>query len=468
MSARPSSRRAIILRRLLLASLSVVVSAPAGAQTTPREPQRTYRGLFGGGPSLDPNRTRQELTLTANVVGGYDNNLAAEAVGSSQPGIDSPGGYLGTGEFDLRYFRGRLIRSFAIDGNAFVTKYGANGVGLIEGGSVDLSATTQVRRRDRLSVSQHVTYEPLLTLGSFDPLNPVVGPGGAPETSAFAGLAERRSLGTQSGAGYQLSMGRRSSLSLDYGFLSQRYLDSDSTLGNSHSHRAAAGYTRTVNRSLGMRAAYNYSYGRFRDADGVRPLTEQTIEGGPQYSRTLSRTRRLQLSAGVGGQYVRTLTAVAARRTLVDYWTPFASASANVDLMTNWRVRADYRRSTSVLPEVTTDSYITDAVTVGTNTLLGERLDLDLSVGLATGTSAVATGSNATYRTATVATTAQWAFGRRLAALVNYYYYDYRFTNTADLPEGISPATRRHTVRVGVTLWLPLLGQYIENRGNRP
>jgi hypothetical protein len=468
-SAHTSSTRRIVERAALLVVLGGLTgfASSADAQTTTREPQRAFRGLFGGRPTPDPNRTRQELSLTANVVGGYDDNLAASAGGGgAQPGSESPGGYLGTGEVALKYYRGRLIRSFAIDGNVFVTKYGENsGVGLVEGGSFNLSATTQARRRDRVSVVQHVNYQPLLTLGSFSALDPVLPAGGAPETSTFAGLQESRSLGSQSGLDYQWSMSRRNALGLNYGFQTQRYLDIDTAQGNSQSHRAGTAYTRTLSRNLGMRAAYNYSYGRFHDVDGVRPLTQQTIEGGPDYTKTLSRTRRVQLAASVGSQYVRTLSSVALRRTLIDYWTPFASASASVDLATNWDVRGDYRRSTVVMPEVTTESYVGDAVTVGTSTLVGERLDLDLTVGLATGTSAVATGSNATYRTSSIATTAHWALARRFAVLLNYYYYDYQFTNTADLPEGFNPSTRRHTVRVGITVWLPLLGNYIESRG---
>jgi hypothetical protein len=469
-SVRPIARRTAPL--LLLFGLSCTVTS-ADAQTQAqagRGAQRPFRGLFGGSPTPDPNRTRQELSLTGNVLVSYDNNLATAAAGGggAEPNADGPGGYLGTGSLDVHYFRGRQIRSFAIDGSAFVTKYGQS-IGMIEGGSVTVAGTTQMRRRDRFSASQSFSYEPLLTLGSFDPLVPVDGANSTPENSQFAGLEERRSLGAQGTADYQWSMSRRNSLGFNYGFQAQRYLDSDSSLGNSQSHRGAATYTRTLTRTFGLRGSYNYSYGRVEDVDGTRPLTQQTIEGGPQYSKSLSRTRRIQASAGVGGQNARTLASVSLRRTPVEYWTPFGTASANLDLASNWRLRADYRRSTVVLPEVTSESYVTDAITLGTNTLLGERLDLDFSFGLAGGTSAIATGSSATYRTSTVAATARWALARQIALLLNYYYYDYVFTNTTDLPEGFSPTTRRHTVRVGITLWQPLIGNYVASRGsNRP
>jgi hypothetical protein len=162
---------------------------------------------------------------------------------------------------------------------------------------------------------------------------------------------------------------------------------------------------------------------------------------------------------------VETLSSAAgSSRTTVDYWTPFGSASANVDLARDWGLRGTYRRSTIVIPEVTTESFVSDAVSVGTDALLGSRFDFDISAALSTGTSAVATGSNATYRSGTYAASCRWAFTRGFAAIFNYYYYDYRFTNTPDLPEGFPPVSQRHAFRAGVTIWLPLVGGYIDTR----
>ena len=42
--------------------------------------------MFGGSPAPDPNRTRQEFTLTAAMLGGYDDNLAATIEGSGAEG----------------------------------------------------------------------------------------------------------------------------------------------------------------------------------------------------------------------------------------------------------------------------------------------------------------------------------------------------------------------------------------------
>jgi hypothetical protein len=453
---------------LALAVVTLAVSAPAAAQSTER-PQRSFRGLFGGSPTPDPDRSRQELTLTVNLLGGYDDNLAG-AAGSGTPTSESEGGYIGNGDLSVRYYRGRAVRSLTFDGNAYATKYGTTDLGLVKGGTASVSGVTQVRRRDSLSASQYVSYEPLLMLNAFGPLDPIVPPGESPQSETFAGLSERRSINASTNLGYQWAMARRSSIGLDYGFQALHYLDSDTDQGNSTSHRVSSGYSQSLNRSTALRASYGYRYGRFRDSDGIRPLTEHTIEAGPHFDRALSRTRRIQVSLSGGAQYVRTLAGVPLSRTLIDYWTPFASTSAGLELTSSWRVQADYRRGTTVLPEVTTESYVTDAVSVGTSALFGQRLDVDLTVGVATGTSAVATGSEATYRSGTLTSSARWAFSRRFAALFNYYYYDYRFTNTGDLPDGFNPSTTRHSFRVGITMWVPLVGNYIASRsgGSRP
>ena len=74
------------MRRLVLATVVCVcaVAADASAQMVQR-PARPYRGLFGGGPTTDPNRTRSELTFTGSVLVGHDTWLSP---GRRSGGID--------------------------------------------------------------------------------------------------------------------------------------------------------------------------------------------------------------------------------------------------------------------------------------------------------------------------------------------------------------------------------------------
>jgi hypothetical protein len=442
------------------------MTAPAEAQN-PQQPRapRGYRGLFGGTPMPDPSRTREELSLTTSLSGGYDDNLAAAALGgSSTPPGQAQDGYLGQGQIDLRYYRGRLVRSFTLEGTAYGVGYGDVGVGFVQGGLLNVSGNTKVRTRDTLQASQRVSFDPLFTLGSLSVLDGVAAPGDLPGSNTTTGLTERRSWTSQTGLDYSLAMGRRDTLNLNYGFGIRRYPEGNDVPGDSDTHRASAGLMHPFNRRVSFQGGYDYSYGRYQDADGLRPLTEHTISGGPLIEKVYSRTRRLQLSSSLGAQYVRTLSSVALRRTMVDYWAPFGEVAAQFDLSRSWDATINYRRGTTVLPEVTTESFVTDGITIGAGGVIGSRLEVEANAGLSTGTTASAAGGEAQNQTITWSSQARWAFNRKIAATLSYDYYKYDFTNVGDLPVGFPPGSSRNTIRVGVTIWLPLIGNYVVER----
>jgi hypothetical protein len=65
------------------------------------------------------------------------------------------------------------------------------------------------------------------------------------------------------------------------------------------------------------------------------------------------------------------------------------------------------------------------------------------------------------YDTWTFATQLRWAANRQIALVANYYYYMYDVSRAVDLPLGIFPEFDRNAVRVGITVWVPLLGRFI-------
>lgn len=454
--------------------LATAAGTPADAQTQQQRRPRGFRGLFGGSPAPDPNRTRQELTLTAAILGGWDDNLAAAAVGGGGGGLPQPGqtetsGVLGHGQLDVRYYRGRLQRSFTLGGNAYGVGYGDVGVGVSTGGALNMNGTTRVRQRDTFQVSQTVNNDPLFTLNTLGVLAPVQGATPLPGSNTTTGLLERRSWSSQTALDYSLLTSRSNAMNFGYSYGARRYPEGDDLPGDSDTHRASVDVVRSLSRRVSLRSTYNYGYGQYRDAAGDRPLTEHTIAGGPQFEKVFSRTRRLQISAAAGAHYVKTLSSLATvtDRELIDYWTPYGEAAVQFDLSRSWDMNVNYRRGTTVLPEVTTESFVTDAVSIGAGGVVASRLEVDLSAGLSTGASASAAGGQASTRTVTWTSQFRWAFSRSIAATVNYDYYEYKFTNTTDLPEGFPPGMSRNTVRVGVTFWLPLLGNYIAERGGR-
>ena len=433
----------------------------AGAQAPGRSP-RAISGIFGGGPPPDPNRTRQEFSMSVNLLAGYDDNLV---IGSSSApptgGQPDAAGYLGDAQVDFEYFRGRTERSLTIRGGGHATRYSEAEVGFQNDASLTVSAVTRVRRRDQWRVNGAVAYDDYATLGAFESLEPALGIGDLPTATPDARLTQTSSVASQIGTNYLWAAGRNDSLDLQYSFSARRYsstaLEAEPDVDT---HRAAVAHSRAFGRRMSLRTAYEYSKADAQDRLGPLPLVEHTITLGPVWQRQVSRTRRLEVALSAGAQYVETITRDLARED-IEYWTPAGSASVRLDLGRSWAVWSDYNRSTSIVPLVATTALTTDAVSLSTGGRLSERLGLTFTTGWARGASDEATGGTDNYTTVLAGTQFQWRLGRRIAAMAGHTYYQYRFDATSNLPEGFARTGSRNAVRVGVTIWLPLVGRYL-------
>src|SRR5262245_57519809 len=138
--------------RISTRALALVAASTLGFWSTPVEaqvigrPQRAYRGIFGGGQAIDPNRTRQELTLSFNALGGYEYN-AQEGEGDGPPTAPVGAGYTGVFDGSLRYFRGRAARSFRMDLGGSHTTYRDVPLPGSTSGALSLNGQTEWGRR---------------------------------------------------------------------------------------------------------------------------------------------------------------------------------------------------------------------------------------------------------------------------------------------------------------------------------
>jgi hypothetical protein len=452
-----------MMHRLLIATAMCVcvAAADASAQQVQR-PSRPYRGLFGGGPSTDPNRVRAELTFTGSMLVGHDTWLSPGGGGIDTTRERQSGRTL-SGEAAIRYFYGRARRSFAIDGRTLTLGYSGVGVDPTLSGHVAINGETGLGRLFHVRATQSFAYEPTLVLGGAGSTLGDAGPTLAPDidipqvASVPSGYLEQRSWSSNSHAALERRWTPRHLTQAGAGHQRSTYLDE---LGNdSRAIRADVSHSWQFARTSTVRGLYSYIDMQSEGGGLTTPMTNERIDGSFGYSRRLSPTRHLSFSVGGGATHVTTLNA--ADRTPLDYWMPSGSGSFSTDVGRSWAVSAAYTRAVSVMQGVSLTSFATDSANVAASGLMGSRIETSISATYANGQ---AGGSNTRgrFENYTGSLQLRYAISRCCATAVNYDYYVYKFEDVADLSANFLSDFDRQAIRVGFTLWLPLYGRYTD------
>jgi hypothetical protein len=454
------------MRRLLAFAAMIVcaLTADAAAQIVQR-PSRPYRGLFGGGPTPDPNRTRSELTLTSSLLVGHDTWLSPSGTeGSVDPSEERHSGAALTGDAALKFFRGRAERSIAVDGLVRSNGYAGIGAESTLGASGSVTGLTHLGRLTQLRVGQEFGYEPTLVLGMPAAIdNVVVDVSSQPPLDVSSGYLEQRSWSSSSFLNFDRRWSQRQTTTIGAAYSRVSYLDD---LGSDTSSVAAtASHVWLFNSRSSVRGLYQINDSELHPSDGpVTPMTTQNIEMSYGYARRLSPTRQLQLSVGGGATHVNTLNAT--NGSDLAYWMPAGSGSFSLDVGRSWSIAGDYSRSANVLQGVSLTSFATDAASASVSGLVSSRIEMSLAAMYSNGRSG---GANTSGRFENSSGSAQllYAISRCCATTVNYDYYVYHFENVTDLASGFPPNFDRQAIRVGFTVWLSLYGTYAEGGASR-
>lgn len=427
---------------------------------TPRTSTRTPPPPAQG--SFDEKRTsrvagptRQELTLTANVLGGYDDNLTAGlGTGSGIAPTAMASGSSESLDATLGYFRGNTLRSIRMESTGNLLEYPGYLQHPAAGGAATVNASTTVGRNQTIRASERVGYEPFFNIfspgASSVPLPPGIG-----ATVPATGLFERRSLSSNSSMSIDSRWSRRNWTSLSYSYRVQRFRDDD--YGDSSAHEALTEYRRGLSPGLRAHAEYRYVDTRYTASDGAAlPTRQHRIEGGPEIETALSRRRRLTLSLGAGAAYIESIGAKS--REPYHAWVPVGSARATLGLSSLWSAEGGYRRDFSQLRGVTDDVYTTDTAFLTTGGLVAPRTDLRLGATYSNWRTPLASGADGMLRVYGGSLRLRVAVTAKVAATADYYYYHHRYSNPGELPAGFPAEFGRNAVRVGLTLWVPLAG----------
>lgn len=445
------------IRRIVMIGLAAAIASPVSAQVLDR-PSRAFRGLFGGGPPPDPNRTRQELTLTTNLVGGYDDVFSPSGSGPDDLLRPRESAYTAFAEMNVRYWLGRAARSLTINGRGFTNTYSIGTTSTL-GGDAQAVFETSIGRGNRLSGRQTFRYEPLLSVGGFGPIESGVEPSLLPAGNPATAVAEQSARRIDSAVSLSRTWTRRQSTTVtantgDY----HQIGDSTQLAFSSRTSGASAGYGLALTRRARLQAAYNYSAVTMLDADDSRRTSSSNaIEGGYAYERPLSPTRVIELSFGAGAAYVSSVDPITAER--FQYWTPSGRAAVSLDLARSWSLRTNFSRGLTVLEGVARQSFYTNAAAIQLGGLLSRRVDATVTAGMATGRAVALSDELSNYRSFTGTAQLRWALARCCAVLGNYNYYRYELEGVPTV-QGFPMSMNRNAARLGFSIWLPLYGAY--------
>jgi hypothetical protein len=164
--------------------------------------------------------------------------------------------------------------------------------------------------------------------------------------------------------------------------------------------------------------------------------------------------------AGAGATHVQTVFSVD-RSAFMDV-SPSGYGTVRLDLARTWSLAGDYRRAVTVLEGVALHPFASDtgAVTVGGR--------LDTSV-LMTLSGAYSTGASqgtdfGSFASIVGAAQLQYELTTCCALITSYNYYYYRLRDIAAIPAGLPRRYERNSIRIGLSMMLPLYGTLTASR----
>ena len=434
------------------------VATPAATQVVTTAPG-VSRGLFGAG-SAAPGAS--DLSLTIDLTGGHE--------GIDTPTTDTGGalgplqsGYLGEAGGLLRYGKGRGDTFLLVTGNGSATQQQIatdlpsfrlyRGGGSVEGG-------TRLGRRSGLTIAANAAYEPTYAFGVFSQLDrapSVDSPIDAtplPTEDAPLSVTRQRWLSSGAGAGAFHNWTSRQRMSARWETYRIRPIEGPGFEINRNT--AALYHVWNVRQTVRLDASYRFDDIPQRAENTIRPVRTQTLEARARFEHRINPGRSVALQLGGGAVEVRTARFEADPG--VQQVSPVASASITADLARTWHVGVSGRHDVTVLNGLSPEPFRTDEGLLSLDGTVGRRLWLATTGGVSRGRARRAGLGDFDL----VMFNAQllYGLGPRFALLARYAYNDHEFRNVSVAPTSFPLRFTRNSLRVGVTLWLPLYGTF--------
>jgi hypothetical protein len=431
----------------LVLALTVLGVRPAAAQN----PQRPFRGLFGGAQPL--NTRGQMIDLSTSAFVGWDEpqNVVNPLESTSDDRTVVSGPYSG-GSAALSYTHPGEKLDFNGSGSAFTGYFPDNkespwyqsySVAGNLSWRADLSRRTHFHFSEGASASTDYRVGALLGTGS--------GGIGSIGSSFDNSLVRQPSMITQTRAELSHDFSVKSNFSASYGFQYAHFFQDDQ-FPDTGIHNVGARYRHRLTKYFGYHLGYSYDHPV--DFSGGPPLRGiHNIDAGLDYSRALSLTRTTKFSFSTG-------TTIASGTQEQNGQTTFSSphffvvgnVALTQELGQTWYFATYYDRSVSYDPGFTQPGLY-DTAGVSLSGLVSRHLDVSVNGQYQVGRIGL---ESPNYRSWNASAQIRSAITRNIAAYAYYYYFLSDLNAGVAVPLGVPHYVARNGVRAGITAWLPL------------
>lgn len=438
------------------ASAALVLVWVSSASAQALGSQRSFDGLFGGAGGPDAS-VRHSLNLSLSLSEAYDSDTPLEARTVIDPtGLRADGfATMFSGAFDYTWQGNRV--QFGATGSSAARYENETGEFRTLSHTAGLGFSARLAKTTTLLVNQTAAYSPWYLFGLFPQVQPVA-PGDAMPAAPDYALSTIDSYSYGTTVSVTGNPTPRNRLSAAGEFSYTDFQEESAVQRDTKSKGLRVSFSRNLAASTALNAAYRYRTGNFgyvRDAAPDATTTEHGFDFGMEHSRRLSATRRAYISLGLGTSTADIPSILDEGPTLEQGYRLTGSVAVGYDFGRSWQARANYRRGLEFLAGLIEPVY-TDAVSAVLTGLLSPRVDVTASTGYSSGEAVVRRGGQG-FETYAGSARARVALTRTIAAHAEYLLYFYDFGEGAGLLPDLPQKLTRHGVRVGLTLWVPVL-----------
>jgi hypothetical protein len=439
----------------LLLIVSVLVHGPARAQQ-------------GSGNKPDGH----SLTLTAATFASYTSNELADLArsGATLPGLDAVTGvrhgeqqnagiYTGlNGGLNYGYTKQKAKSSINFGARTNASYYPDLNIRAVQH-MADIDLTRALGGRTTVQFAQSARASDHYRLGLFPDM-------ASNDPNAVLALGDEyavisiRTYSYITSTGLTRMLTKRASIGVNYGL---RYVESPETDFDFTSHQAGASFQYQLTRYGGFRASYGYRrVPRYAQrTDNQHPYESHNVNVGIDYNRAFSLTgRRTRLTFTTGSAFVAsgreeqrgedTISSTALR--------PFLQGSVTLsrNLGRSWDAHASYRRMVHFV-EGFAHALFLDSVSAGVGGQLGKHVTVNAVVGHLFEAAGMRGSTGRSYGSKMASAQFAHPIMNAVDVFAQYFYFRQELGQDMILTEGFPREVNRHSLRVGISLRVPLI-----------